>query len=102
MPNDAAAALASPAPIRFPGLTILSAPTLCRDWLEFDTSRFESSMPSQPKASLAGDFGYSRKCRHFRMLAAKSPGSGEEYRAFRAEGRDFRRESLLDDFSISE
>src|ERR1700730_10759836 len=38
----------------------------------------------------------------FRGLAAKSPVSGEEYWAFRAEGRDFWRESLLDDFSISE
>jgi hypothetical protein len=56
----------------------------------------------QPKASLAGDFGYSRKCRHFRRLAAKSPVPGEEYRASRAEGRDFQGESLLDDFSISE
>jgi len=35
-------------------------------------------------------------------LAAKSPVSGEEYRASRAEGRDFQGESLLEKFSISE
>ena len=32
----------------------------------------------------------------------ESPVSGEEYRAPRTEGRDFRGESLVDDFSISE
>jgi hypothetical protein len=57
---------------------------------------------SQPPRSLARDFRRSRECRHFRRLAAKHPVSGEEYRAPRAEGRDFRRKSLLDDFSISE
>jgi hypothetical protein len=43
-------------------------------------------------------FEYLRKCRHFRRLAARSPVSGEEIQASCAEGRDFRRESLLDDF----
>jgi hypothetical protein len=102
MPNDAAAALASPAQIRFPGLTILSAPTLCRDWLEFDTSRFESSLPSQPQWSLACRFRCSEECRHSRGLAVKGTVSGEEYRTSRTERREFRCQSLLDEFSISE
>jgi hypothetical protein len=68
---------------------------------EFDTSRFESSLPSQPQWSLATDFGYSRKCRHFRRLAAKSPVSGEEIRASRAEGLESRGASLLAEFSKS-
>src|SRR4051812_24582577 len=49
---------------------------------EFDTSRFESSLPSQPAESLAGDFGYSRKWRHFRRLVAKSLVSGGEFWGF--------------------
>jgi hypothetical protein len=73
-----------------------------RDQFEFDTSRFESSLPSQPPRSLAGDFGQSRKCRHFRGLADKSLVSGEKSRASRTKGREFRDESLLDEFSISE
>src|SRR5216684_3633873 len=85
-----------------PGLTILSAPTLCRDWLEFDTSRFESSMPSQPQWSLACRFQCSEECRHSRGLAVKGPVSGEEYRTSRTKGHEFRRQSLLDEFSISE
>jgi hypothetical protein len=32
----------------------------------------------------------------------KGPVSGEEYRTSRTEGREFRRQSLLDEFSISE
>ena len=66
----------------------------CSCWI----SQFESYMPSQPPRSLAREFGFSRKWRHFRRLAAKSPVSGEEYRASRAEGGDFWRESLLDKF----
>jgi hypothetical protein len=57
---------------------------------------------SQPPRSLAGDFLYSRKCRHFRRLAAKGSVSGEEYRAYRTEGGEIRSESLLGGFSISE
>jgi hypothetical protein len=58
--------------------------------------------PSQPPRSLPGDIGYSQKCRHFRRLAAKSPVSDEEFWRIRAEGRESRGESLLDEFSISE
>jgi hypothetical protein len=36
-----------------------------------------------------------------RGLAVKGPVSGEEYRTSRTEGREFRRQSLLDEFSIS-
>jgi hypothetical protein len=32
----------------------------------------------------------------------KGPVSGEEYRTSRTKGREFRRQSLLDEFSISE
>ena len=73
-----------------------------RGRFEFDTARFESSPPSQPQWSLARDFGYSRKCRYSRRLAVKNPVSGEEFGAFRAEGRKSRGESLLDELSISE
>jgi hypothetical protein len=109
-PNVTAASCAAAAPLvivspRKSGLlapTILSAATPWRDRFEFDTARFESSQPSQPSWSLSGDFRQSEKCRHFGRLAAKSPISSEEYRATRAEGRDFRGESPLDEFSISE
>jgi len=40
-------------------------------------------MLSQPAGSLAGDFGYSRKWRHFRRLVAKSLVSGGEFWGFR-------------------
>ena len=53
-------------------------------------------------AALAKDFGYSRKCRHFRRLAAKSPVSGEKFWEICAEGRECRGESLVGNFSISE
>jgi hypothetical protein len=46
--------------------------------------------------------GRERKCGHFRRLAAKSPVSGEEFRASRTESLESRGESLLDEFSISE
>jgi hypothetical protein len=44
-----------------------------------DTSRFESSLPSQPKGSHPGDYPRSTKSRHFRGLAAKSRVSGGEF-----------------------
>src|SRR5262245_9480136 len=65
-------------------------------------SRFESWHPSQPPRSLPGDSPHSTKSRHFRRLAAKSPVCAKEFWASRAEGRESRVESLLDDFSISE
>ena len=54
---------------------------------DFDSAipRFESWRPSQPPGSLPGSFGYPRKCRHFRRLAAKRPVSGVEPRPSRAE-----------------
>jgi hypothetical protein len=61
-----------------------------------------NSEPVPPRRSLARDFGHSRKWRHFRRLAAKKAVSGKGFWASRAEGREFRHESLLDDFSISE
>src|ERR1700675_1097425 len=71
--------------------------------LDFDSdiSRFESDMPSQPQWSLARRFRCLEECRHSRGLAVKGPVSGEEYRTSRTEGREFRRQSLLDEFSIS-
>jgi hypothetical protein len=59
---------------------------------DFDSAipRFESWRPSQPVGSLAGDFGYSRKWRHFRRLAAKSLVSGDEFWTSGADGRKFR------------
>ena len=82
--------------------TILSAATPWRDRFEFDTARFESSQLSPPSWSLPRNSQHWEKCRHFRRLAAKSLVSGEEYRAPRAEGREFPAQSLLDEFSISE
>jgi hypothetical protein len=70
--------------------------------IDFAISRFESWRPSQPQGSLPGDFEYSRKCRHFRRLAATHPVSGEEFWRIHDEGRESRGESLLDEFSISE
>jgi hypothetical protein len=57
---------------------------------------------SQPQRSLARDFGCSRKCRHFRRLAAKRLVSGAEFWESRTKGRKSRGKSLLDEFSISE
>jgi hypothetical protein len=64
--------------------------------------RFESWHPSQPQRSLPVEFLNSEKRRHFRGLAAKGPVSDKEFWAARADGRKFRVESLLKDFSISE
>jgi hypothetical protein len=58
--------------------------------------------PQPATGSLAGDFGHSRKWRHFRRLAAKSPVSGDEFWTSGAEGGKFRGKSLVDEFSISE
>jgi hypothetical protein len=71
---------------------------------DFDSAipRFESWRPSQPQASLAGDFGHSRKWRHFRGLECRDPVSRQEFSRIRTESRESRGESLLDDFSISE
>jgi hypothetical protein len=56
-----------------------------------------------PNSTCRGsNFEYSRKCRHFRRLAATNLVSGEEFWRIRAEGRESRGESLLDEFSISE
>jgi hypothetical protein len=84
-------------------LLLVSAPPdhgLTASTTEIDSviSRFESWHPSQPPGSLPGDFGYPRKRRPFRRLAAKSPVSGGEFQRIRAEGRESRGESLLDDF----
>jgi hypothetical protein len=70
--------------------------------LEIDTSRFESSEPSQPPGSLAAVPRHSENWPHFRTLATKSPVSGQRYRTSRAEYREFGGVSLLDEFSISE
>jgi hypothetical protein len=70
--------------------------------IDFAISRFESWRPSQPKGSLPGDFGYSRKCRHFRRLTARSPVSDEEFGRNRAESLESRGVSPLAGFSISE
>jgi hypothetical protein len=70
--------------------------------LEIDTSRFESSEPSQPPGSLAEIPRHSENWPHFRTLATKSPVSGQRYRTSRAEYREFGGGSLLDEFSISE
>ena len=65
--------------------------------------RFESAcILSQPQWSLACRFRCSEECRHSRGLAVKGPVSGEEYRTSRTEGREFRLQSLPDEFSISE
>src|SRR5882757_56287 len=59
-------------------------------------------MPSQPQWSPACRFRCSQECRHSRGLAVQSLVSGEENRMNRTEGREFRPQSLLDEFSISE
>jgi hypothetical protein len=48
------------------------------------------------------DCSHSEKCRLVRRLAAGSSVSGKKNRTPRTEGRDFRGESLLGEFSISE
>jgi hypothetical protein len=100
MPEHAGMSRTAPIP-RKSGLlapTILSAATPWRDRFEFDTSQFESWHPSQPPGSLHRNFGHLRKYRRFRRLPAKSPVSGEEIQGSRAEGGEFRSESLLADF----
>jgi hypothetical protein len=58
--------------------------------------------PSQPPGSLAEVPRHSENRRHFSRLAARSPVSGEGYRTSRAKSREFKGESLLDEFLISE
>jgi hypothetical protein len=69
--------------------------------LEFDTSRFESSEPSQPTLSLPGDCLSFAKRGHFRRLVATALVSGEESRPSCAESLRSRGKSLRTDFSIS-
>jgi hypothetical protein len=69
-----------------------------------DVPGFTRSYPRSP-ASHLGLFGDSlsfAKSQHFRRLGAKSQVSGEEFWASRAKRREFRVESLLAEFSISE
>jgi hypothetical protein len=73
-----------------------------RGRFEFDTSRFESSLPSQPPRSLSSVFRRLEKCRQSRGLEANRRVFGAETAEFAAERQIFSDESLRRQFSISE
>ena len=74
-----------------------------RNFTFADPHPYQAAIPAMdPEIEHFADFGYSRKWRYFRRLAAQDPVSGEDFWRIPAEGREFCGESLLDDFSIFE